>query len=317
MRRAWKKLRHRFEYVALVAGAKLVVLLPRRVVVALAQLGGLLASVLDRRGRKVALANLDAAFRDRYSPAEKRRIMRQSYQHFAQTMLDLMWSPRLSSANFRQFIEVGNFPQPAALTGGTIVACFHYSNFEWLSLACGFRVGVGTIIAQEFKNPLLDPIFCRWREQSGHSFTPRKGGILRLYKVLQRRGNTAMLVDLTVPVGPSAVAIRCFDLLKSVTPAHAWLHRRSGAPIIPAHCEPLRGGRYRVVFHQPQVFGENVTLRQIAQACWDSFEPVVRENPAPWLWMYKHWRNRPKEGGDGYPFYATSHQRFERMIRQQ
>ena len=40
-----------------------------------------------------------------------------------------------------------------------MIACYHYSNFEWLSLASGFLDLKGTIISQEFKNSLLDPIF--------------------------------------------------------------------------------------------------------------------------------------------------------------
>jgi len=92
-----------------------------------------------------------------------------------------------------------------------------------------------------------------------------------------------MLVDLTVFPGPSAVAIRCLGMHTSVTSAHAWLQRRSGAALIPAHCEPLPRGRYRVVFHSPIDLGPNATPREIAQACWNSFEPIVRAKPGPWL----------------------------------
>jgi lauroyl/myristoyl acyltransferase len=239
--------------------------------------------------------------------------VRQSYQHFTQTMLDLMWSPRLTAHNFRRYIEFENLSYLES-TGSVIVACYHYSNFEWLSLACGFIGRTGTILAQEFKNSLLDPIFRRWREQSGHSFVPRTGGIIRLFKVLCRGGDTAMLVDLTVPPSRSAVLINCFGLQTSATPAHAWLHQHSGATILPAHCEPLARARYRIVFHPALQTKANASLREIAQACWDVFEPVVRANPAPWLWMYKHWRYRPKRTDHEYPFYAQPHFRFERML---
>ena len=62
---------------------------------------------------------------------------------------------------------------------------------------------------------------------------PRERGIMRLYKVLRRKGRTAMLVDLTVPPSQGAVAIDCFGLGTSVTSAHAWLHERTGVPIVP------------------------------------------------------------------------------------
>jgi hypothetical protein len=58
---------------------------------------------------------------------------------------------------------------------------------------------------------------------------------------------------------------------------------------------------------------EGATHQQIAQACWDAFEPVVRRNPAPWLWMYKHWRYKPMAAGRPYPFYAQESPFFEQV----
>jgi lauroyl/myristoyl acyltransferase len=137
---------------------------------------------------------------------------------------------------------------------------------------------------------------------------------MRLYKVLRRKGRTALLVDLTVPPTQGAVAIDCFGLKASVTSAHAWLHERTSVPIVPAHCEPLPGGRYRLVFHPKITNTPRMTHQEIAQACWDSFEPYVRKNPAPWLWMYKHWRYRPANPDRPYPFYANFYRPFENMV---
>ena len=196
-----------------------------------------------------------------------------------------------------------------------IIACYHYSNFEWLNLTCGFLDLKGTIISQEFKNSLLDPIFKKLREQSGHIFVPRKQGPLRLYKTLRRRGSTGLLIDLSVPPAQGTVLIDCFGLKTSVTSVHAWLHEQTGASIIPAHCEPLPDGRYRVIFHTKIKCTTEMTHQQIAQACWNSFEPYARKNPAPWLWMYKHWRYRPAKADRPYPFYANFSRRFEDLLQ--
>jgi lauroyl/myristoyl acyltransferase len=210
-----------------------------------------------------------------------------------------------------------NFEETTRGTGperSFLVACYHYSNFEWLSLACGFLNLEGTIVSQDFKNSLLDPIFKKIRERSRHELIPRKHGIIRLYKVLRRKGRTALLVDLTVPPNQGAVAIDCLGLKTSVTSAHAWLQERTGVPIIPAHCEPLPAGRYRLVFHPKIENAAGVTHRQIAQACWNSFEPYLRKNPAPWLWAYKHWRYRPANAERPYPFYAHVYKAFDRIL---
>ncbi len=291
MRSRWKRIRYRLEWAGLVLATKSIPLCSRRACYRLAQLAGTLLSFLDRHHYHVALSNLEVAFGDQLSARERRKIARESFQHFARTMVDLLWSSRLTPP------------------------CYHYGNFEWLSLASGFLGLKGTIISQEFKNSLLDPIFKNLREQSGHEFIPRERGIMRLYKALRRKGRTALLVDITVPPSQGAVAIDCFGLKTSVTSAHAWLNERTGIPIIPAHCEPLPNGRYRLIFH-PKISNTNgMTHQQIAQACWNSFEPYVRKNPAPWLWTYKHWRYLPANADRPYPFYANFYRPFEEMLK--
>jgi KDO2-lipid IV(A) lauroyltransferase len=318
MRRRWKRIRYRLEWIGLLAATKLVPLLPRRACLGVARLLGSLMSIFDRQGRAVALANLQVAFGDQLSPGERERIARESFQHFARAMLDFLWSPRLTRENLSRYIELDNFEE-ALRAGGPersiMIACYHYSNFEWLSLACAYLGLAGTIIMQPFKNSLLDRIFKNLREQSGHQLVPREGGIMRLYKVLRRKGRTALLVDLTVPPTQGAVAIECLGLKTCVTSAHAWLNEHTAVPVIPAHCEPLPDGRYRLVFHRKIDNAREVTHQQFAQACWNSFEPYVRKNPAPWLWMYKHWRYRPSDAERPYPFYANVEPRFDKLVR--
>ena len=318
MHSRWKQIRYRLEWIGLLVATKLIPLFSRRACYRLAQTAGVLVSLFDRDRYKVALNNLEVAFGNQFSIHERRKIARESFQHFARTMVDLLWSPRLTQENFFRYIEMENFEEITRGTGperSFIMATYHYSNFEWLSIACGYSGKTGTIVAQEFKNSLLDPIFRKIRERCGHEFISRERGLVRLYKVLRRKGTTALLVDLTVPPSQGAVAIDCFGLKTSVTSAHAWLHERSGAPIIPAHCEPLPEGRYRVVFHPKIDNTAGMTHQQIAQACWNSFEPYVRKNPAPWLWMYKHWRYRPANADRPYPFYANFLRPFEDILQ--
>jgi lauroyl/myristoyl acyltransferase len=319
VRSRWKRFRYKIEWLALSAAAKFVPLLSRKACFHLAQFLGALMSMVDRHGRRVALSNLEAALGDQWSISERSRIVRESYKHFARTTLDFLWSPRLTREDFSRYIELENIGELEKAGGperSVMIACYHYSNFEWLSLACAYLGFTGTIIAQEFKNSSLDPIFKQIREQSGHELIPRERGIVRLYKVLRRKGRTALLVDLTVPPTQGAVAIECFGLRTSVTSAHAWLHEQTGTPIIPAHCQPLPDGRYRLVFHPKIENTAGMTHQQIAQACWNSFEPYVRKTPAPWLWMYKHWRYLPSSPGHAYPFYAQFSPEFDALVRE-
>ncbi len=119
----------------------------------------------------MALANLDAAFGDSRTPAEKRRIAVGSYRTFARTMLELFWSPNLSESVARRIARFEGLeldschkdPRQAA-----VYLCLHYSNFEWLSQFGAYTVANGPVIAQRFKNPLIGRIFDRLRSSTGH-----------------------------------------------------------------------------------------------------------------------------------------------------
>ena len=312
-----KRVRYRIEWLFLQAAAKFVPLLPRAVCFYLATLLGASMSILDRPGRRVALSNLEAAFGDRYTSAQRARIVRESYQCFARTMLDLFWSPRLTPENFSRYIDIENlerFKQDIGESGSCIFAVPHYGNFEWLNPATALLGYPTHILTQEFKNPLLDSIFAKLRASFGSRTVPREGGVVRLYKGLRRRGRVGILVDLSLRPHLTAVPIDCFGLKASVPFAHAWLSERTGAPIVPLHCEPLPKGRWRVVFHEKLETAPGATHQQVAQACWDRFEQIIRENPAPWLWAYKLWRFLPAKPERPYPFYANFSPEFERLI---
>ncbi len=100
MRTAWKKIRYRLEWLGLKSAKKFLPLLSRKACYRLALLLGSLGAMLDRRGRRVAVTNLRVAFGDEISSERCAQIVREFYQHFARTMLDFFWSPRLTSQNF-------------------------------------------------------------------------------------------------------------------------------------------------------------------------------------------------------------------------
>ena len=270
----------------------------------------------DAEGRRTALANLAAVYGESHSENERRAIAAQAYRHFARTMLDQLWSSRLSAENYQHYIKIEAEDPDAidrARETGAIWVTPHYGNFEWASLIMGFRDYPFTVVAQDFKNPLLTDLFNANRKISGHQIIPQRGAMLRLLKNLKAGGHAAFLTDLTIKPGRSAAIIDCFGLKTCVTALHAGLQRKTQQPVIPGYCIPLPDGSYQLKLLAPLKLDDHASNQEIAQACWDVFEPYIRENPAPWLWMYKHWRYRPQENGEHYPAYATPSPNFDKL----
>jgi len=320
----WKKFRYRMEWLLLAGVAWSIPRLPRRICLELARFLGSLAYQVDRRGREVALANLAVVFGARYGESERRSIARRSYQNFARTMLDLFWSPRLTQENWRNYIEMAGDVEgflrtrESDPTPGGVIMCVHWGNFEWASLGAGFLGSSTMIVTETFKNARLSTLFSEARATSGHTIISQENSMIRLLKVVKRGGLAGMLIDLTFPPGQVSVAIDAFGHKMSVTFLHAVLAQRGGALLIPMHGEPLPDGRVRAVFESPISVPEGATPQQIAQICWDHFEPRIRERPELWMWAYKHWRYRPRAASPGdYPFYANCSAKFEELLAKQ
>jgi KDO2-lipid IV(A) lauroyltransferase len=315
-----RNIRHRIEWLALEAAVRSVPLLPRRGCMAVAGVLGTLFHRLDRHGRRVAHANLEAVFGDRFGAAERDRIARLSVCNFARTFLDLFWGARhIRANNFRRWFEIpgaSSKERADAVPGSTLFVCQHFGNWEWLAyqgVLDGIRLRT---VAQEFRNPRIGPVFDRIRTAHGGEVIARSGGMVKLVRFLKEGGSVAMLTDLTLRPEMPSVVLDCFGMKVCMTRMHVAFHRRIGCQLVPAAGIPLPDGRLRMEIGEAIESAPGATDRDIAQACWDIAERRIRERPDLWLWSYKHFRYRPKSGGERYPFYANVSGAFERRLRE-
>lgn len=313
----WKKIRYKLEWLALQWLYFVIPLLPRKLAHLLSKALGSLAYLADKRGRTTAIENLTLVFGAERDEKAIRLLARDSYRSFAQTVIDQFWSSRLNRENYATFCELSvddaDLIERVRETGAIWVTP-HYGNFEWIALIMGFRDYKFTIVAQDFRNPSLTETYKKNREVSGHEVIPQRGAIMRLLKNLKRGGHAAFLTDLTIKPSKPATIIECFGRKTCVTAIHAELMKRTGLPVIPGICIPRPDGTYLLRGFAALEFGPDDTEHSIAQACWNVFEPIIREHPAPWLWMYKHWRFVPPSGELPYPAYAWRSAAFDEVL---
>lgn len=317
MKHHWRKFRYRLEWFGLVLLSTVLPQLPRRLVVLVANAIGTIGYACDKRGQQVALANIAAAFGDRYTPAQRREIARASYRNFARTMCDLFWSPALTPKNYRRYLHIENIAVLHRLRDrgeSAVLICMHHGNFEWASLAAGFEGVPATIVTETFKNAQLSDFFKKCREVSGHRIIPQESSMIKLLKHVRKGGVAGVLVDLNLNPDKAATIIDTFGMKMCVTYLHAVLAERGPARLVPLVSLSQPDGTCRVVCHEPLELPPGATHQQVAQFCWNYFEPAVRNNPQQWLWAYKHWRFKPRAGGERYPFYSRTTDEFEALL---
>ncbi len=291
--------------------------LSRPALLSLANVAGDLVHALDRRGRTVALANLDATYGDRYLPSEKAALARQSFRNLAQTFLDLFWAKNLTAANFRDLVDVKGweaFERTRRAGQGCLFYSGHLGNFEWLPLTLNLLGIYPVAVAQDIKNPAITPFFTAARSAQGAVLIPQSGSVLRILKALKRGETCGFLTDLTLKLDQPGHIVEAFGMKKWVTKVHVSMSAHTGARLVPLMFLPIANGRYEFRFLPETKITSEMTEQQLAQYCWDQLEAGIRERPECWLWNYKHWRYRP-EGATGYPFYAQASQKFQKLLK--
>lgn len=309
MSKKTRQLRKPFERVALHFVMALIPRLPRCGVLFLAETGGRLGYLFDSRSRRVGLANLDVAFGDSKTAAEKRKILKVSFVTMVRTLIDTFWFARKPEIRLEKYVTLDDSSLVFFEDKAHICITAHFGNWEIIGQMSGHKKLPLSSIATPVKNEIVNKHFIRAREATGQTIIPRTGALRKLLGILRKNGKTAFLADQNTREDDGGIWIDFFGLPATVTAAPALLAGRTGAEILMGFCIPQPKGRYRIyagkTFHPPQkTDAEHV--RALTEQITQATEEEIRKNPQYWLWMYKRWKNKkPGEESAGYPWYAN------------
>ena len=315
-----KRARYWIEWLLVSLSAPLIPLMPLGLLRAISEFAASLVFVFDRKSRAVAVTNLEMAFGSELMPEQRDLIAKRSFQAFGKNFLELFWSPRLTSDNLEKYVSAEDPHRLREISESEtpyIAITPHFGNIELAGSFLGHRGKHCMVISQPLKNERLTPILRRLREASGHSVVVPENVALRLLKALLDGTSVFLFTDLALKLRDSAVVVEEFGLKTRVTQLHAFLHLRTGIPILPFVTLPRGDGGYQVRFLAELRFASDTPYHEVTQACWNQFEPIIRSHPEYWLWLYQHWRYRPSAAIRPYPFYANHSVQFDLEIESQ
>jgi len=290
-----KALRHSVEYALVALTMRSARVLPWRIVRALGSGLGFLFYALDRRHRRIALQNLEAAF-PRKPIAERRAIVRQVFGHFGRLLFELLKFSGLPKDEVlaRVEIEGGDRIRGARDEGrGALLFTGHFGYWEINAIAHAAAFAPIGVLARPLDNRRLHDLLERMRGCQGNYVIYRRGALRRVLKALNANDGVAILIDQHIQA-PDAVTVSFFDRPAATTLALAVLALRTGAPVIPVFALPNGIGRYRLVYERPvdpPADDSPEAIRDFTQRCTDVLEMQVRRHPGLWLWMHRRWRD--------------------------
>ncbi len=261
--------------------------------------------------RNLALKNLATAYPEK-SLKERKKIARKSIQGVAKVFIEFIWfynRPQLIKQYIKVSPEVQNmyekFKEPHK---PAIVLAMHWGN--WELAPAGFKIIdnlEGSVIARKLKNPALEKIMLKGREEKGLTVIHEKGAARHIVKALKNKVAIGMLVDQNTKTHQGGTFGNFFGLPVTISKTPGSLARKMKTMVLLVNCERTKTGFEMKLKFLPKKVDEYRSDNQLSEDILKLMESFVREKPEHWVWIYKRWNYIPsnwKEKKELFPDYA-------------
>ncbi|RYG34784.1 hypothetical protein EON81_14625 [bacterium] len=257
------------------------------------RIGGLVHR-FDRKHRERTIANLRLAYPE--APQEWiEETAKGVFLHFGRVLGDFMRSKvrtldevlATTEVEGREIID--RYPPGTAI----IAATAHMGNWERFGHWCTAIGRPISVVARDADDGEIQDRVGALRASTGLEVLSRGNAARASLKALKEGKVLGLLPD----QNGDECFVPFFGQPAGSTLGPAVLHKRTGAPLIPAFCVRVGVGRYRVIVLEPIDPG-NVAEDQVAVTAEvaASLESVIRRYPDQWLWMHDRWKSARQRG---------------------
>jgi KDO2-lipid IV(A) lauroyltransferase len=227
--------------------------------------------------------------------AERARIVRDSYLHAADTMIEMLWG---FGASGRAILRRVVFDNPEvvlrlAAEGKTVVLLTpHFCNWEWLFLAGGARFGFAIeTVYQPHRIAWIDRFLVAARSRFGGRPIPRKEFVFELMNAAAGAHVYSLIADQT----PKRSERKHWSVFLGRDTAFYTgadqVARFLDATVLYVAMRRVSRGHYRVsveILAEPpfDAAGREVIMEKFARRA----EQAILEDPEDFLWLQKRWK---------------------------
>jgi len=273
---------------------------PLRLLHATATLIYLVAFHVLRWRREYTERDIDNAFPER-SAAERAVILRQSYRHAADTLMEALWGFGASADALRERVTIENpeVVQRCADAGRSVVLLTaHYANWEWLLLAAGVHFDIPIdVVYQPQRVAAVDEFFRAARSRFGSTLIPRSEFIYALMTHGAQARAYALIADQTPKPPDPKLWLKFLHQDTAFFVGAGKIARFLDADVVYVDMKRVGRGRYVVRFDvlaEPPY--EDRADEMIVERYAGALERAVRRDPSCFLWLQKRWKYaRPVE----------------------
>jgi len=291
-------------------------LLPARLLVGLAELGGSVWYALSPGRRRIAHENLRIAFGDGLDRRARTRIVRASCRGLARVFAEitlvgrLLRTPQQAADRLRYVGDWAALEEDAAAGRAGLIVSAHLGNWELGAFAIRHRGVPLRAMARPLDSALLDEFLTEQRGGPG-AVIRKVGGLSDLLRSLRGGDWVALLADQNA--GRHGIFVPFFGLSASTYPTPAALAARFGVPVYIGTCLRRPGPPCSFDVHMRRLAppdaetDRDAAIEALMRAVNEQLEAWIRAEPTQYNWVHRRWKTRPPgrdETEPGRPFYA-------------
>ncbi|MBI2434743.1 MAG: hypothetical protein HYV26_17950 [Candidatus Hydrogenedentes bacterium] len=259
------------------------------------RLFGRVSLALLPRLHRVGRQNLDLAYGDRLSDAEKRRILRGAAENMAIVAAEFPHLPRLASEDIGKFAQLEGV-ELIDLKRGLLLIGAHLANWEWMG-AILVRHGIRTaVVVRPLDAPRLNTMVDATRRACGvHTIGKDDAGV-EMVRLLKEGWLVGVLIDQSPRDNAVPAKFLGADCWATIAPV--MIAVRAKVPVHPVSIVREADGTYTLRMLPALELARTGDLRrdliENTQRCQSAIEATVREHPELWLWFHRRWKPRPR-----------------------
>ncbi len=243
--------------------------------------------------RHVVKANLEASFPE-WDHATRERVMRDYYRGFADMLVEVMRSLRLTRADLARRVVIRNpglVRDEMARGKPVLVVAAHQCNWEWMLLALSTQLEVPLDAAYK---PLVD----NWAEREMLKLRSRFGARMipaqqLLGDILRQRGAprvVAMVADQEPVTSERKHWVRFLNRDTAFFLGAEEIARATRYAAFFVRLRRVARGHYEVEFVPLAAAGEQLPPGDFTNRYARLVEEQIRAAPADWPWSHKRWK---------------------------
>lgn len=273
-------------------------IMPIGVALFIARRLGELSMFFNLKRRRIAYGNLKAAFADRYSLKELKKILRRTYANIGQGLIEVLLLPKMDERYVERYIKFENFhfAKDALKRGkGLIFLTAHFGNWEVSNVALPLRGFSYKAIAREQKPFLLNELLNSYRESKGCKILLKGPAVREAIRTLRSNGIVGMLVD--QDAGKNGIFVKLFGREASWHRGVMEMAMKTGASVVPGFAIREKGPYIRFKLFKPIELpaggDKNEIIKEGFRQHVAALETMIRDYPDQWLWQHRRWKSTP------------------------